>query len=131
MYYLYNRCLLEAFHTPTVSFDTDVASYREHHSSVFWFFLFLLLCIKVLLQCRNLSYYPVLNLAIVFSYHPILRKFTPPRKENNSKPPTGGNVLPRERTIKVNPNRGKQGGIPKKESPGIANPKGDTNRRQT
>ena len=54
-----------------------------------------------------------------------------PRKENNSKPPTGENVVPRKRTIKVNPNRGKQGGIPEKESPGIANPKGDPNGRQT
>ena len=33
--------------------------------------------------------------------------------------------------IKVNPNRGKQGGIPEKEYPGIANPKSDQNRRQT
>ena len=34
-------------------------------------------------------------------------------------------------TIKVNPNGGKQGGIPEKESPGIENPKSDLNRRQT
>ena len=34
-------------------------------------------------------------------------------------------------TIKVIPNRGKQGGIPEKESPGIANPNSDPNRRQT
>ena len=32
--------------------------------------------------------------------------------------------------IKVNPNEGKQGRIPKKESPGIANYKSDPNRRQ-
>ena len=43
----------------------------------------------------------------------------------------GENVVPRERKIKVNPNRGNQGGIPKKESLGIANPKGDPNGRQT
>ena len=54
-----------------------------------------------------------------------------PRKENNSKPPTGENVVPCERKIKVNPNRGKQGGIPKKESPGIANPKGNPSGRRT
>ena len=33
-------------------------------------------------------------------------------------------------TVKVNPNGGKQGGIPKKESPGIANKKSDPNGRQ-
>ena len=43
----------------------------------------------------------------------------------------GENVVPRELTIKVNPNGGKQGGIPKKESPGIPNPKDDPNGRQT
>ena len=32
--------------------------------------------------------------------------------------------------IKVNPNGGKQGGIPKNESPGIANNKSDPNGRQ-
>ena len=37
-----------------------------------------------------------------------------PRKENNSEPPTGENVVPREETIKVNPNGGKQGRIPEK-----------------
>ena len=52
-----------------------------------------------------------------------------PRKEKNSKPPTGENVVPCKRTIKVNPNGGKQGGIPEKEYPGIANPKSDPNRR--
>ena len=54
-----------------------------------------------------------------------------PRKEKNSKPPTGENVVPRKQTIRVNPNGEKQGGIPKKESPGIANPKGDLSGRQT
>ena len=34
------------------------------------------------------------------------------------------------KTIKVNPNGEKQGGIPEKESPGIANPKSDPNGRQ-
>ena len=33
-------------------------------------------------------------------------------------------------TVKVNPNGGKQGGIPKKESTGIANKKSDPNGRQ-
>ena len=33
-------------------------------------------------------------------------------------------------TVKVNPNGGKQGGIPKKESPGIVNNKSDPNGRQ-
>ena len=40
------------------------------------------------------------------------------------------NVVPRERTIKVNSNGGKQGGIPEKEYPGIPNPKDDPNGRQ-
>ena len=35
------------------------------------------------------------------------------------------------KTIKVNPNGGKQGGIPEKESPGIANDKSDPDGRQT
>ena len=48
-----------------------------------------------------------------------------PRKERNRKPPTGGNVVPRKQTIRVNPNEGKQGGIPEKEAPWIANPKGN------
>ena len=50
-----------------------------------------------------------------------------PRKENNRKPPTGENAVPLELTIRVNPNRVKQGRIPEKESPGITNPKGDLN----
>ena len=54
-----------------------------------------------------------------------------PRKENNSKPPTGENLVPHERIIRVNPNGWKQGGTPKKESLGIANPKGDTSWHQT
>ena len=37
-----------------------------------------------------------------------------PRNKKNSKHPTGENVVPRERTIKLNPNRRNQGGIPKK-----------------
>ena len=61
-------------------------------------------------------------------YH---NKCRSPIKEKNSKPPTGENVAPREQIIKVNLNVGKQGGIPWKESLGIANPKGDPNGRQT
>ena len=54
-----------------------------------------------------------------------------PRKEKNSKPPTGENLVPREQTIKVIPNGVKQGGIPEKEYLGIANPKSDPNGCQT
>ena len=54
-----------------------------------------------------------------------------PRKDKNSKPPTGENVAPREQTIKVNPNGGKQGNIPVKEYLGITNTKSDPNRCQT
>ena len=44
----------------------------------------------------------------------------------------GENVVPsKNETIRVNPNGGKQGGTPKKEYPGIANPKSDPNGRQT
>ena len=43
----------------------------------------------------------------------------------------GGNVVPRKQTIRVNPNRGKQEGIHKKESLGITNPKGNPSGRQT
>ena len=39
-------------------------------------------------------------------------------------------MVPRKQTIRVNPNGGKQGGIPEKESPGIANNKSDPNGRQ-
>ena len=46
------------------------------------------------------------------------------------KPPTEENVVPRKLTIRVNPNGGKQGGIPEKESLGIANPKVDPSGRQ-
>ena len=55
---------------------------------------------------------------------------SPPRKEKNGKRPTGESLVPHERIIRVNPNRGKQGGIQEKESPGIANPKGDPSWRQ-
>ena len=54
-----------------------------------------------------------------------------PRKEKNSKFPTGENLVPCKQIIKVNPNGGKQGGIPEKESLGIAITKGDPNGRQT
>ena len=37
----------------------------------------------------------------------------------------GENGVLANETIKVTPNEGKQGGIPKKESPGIANNKSD------
>ena len=39
-------------------------------------------------------------------------------------PQRGENVGPHKRVSRVNPNRGKQGGIPEKKSLGIANPKG-------
>ena len=50
-------------------------------------------------------------------------RWSSPRKEKNRKLPTGENVVPREQTIRVNPNGGKVV-IPEKESSGIANPKG-------
>ena len=46
-------------------------------------------------------------------------------------PLRGKTELLANETIKVNPNGGKQGGIPEKESLGIANPKSNPNRRQT
>ena len=52
------------------------------------------------------------------------------RKEKNRKPPMGENVVTREQKIRVNLKGGKQGGTPKKESPRIANPKGDPSRCQ-
>ena len=54
-----------------------------------------------------------------------------PRKEKNIKPPTGENVVPHERISRVNPIRVKQGGTPEKESPVIANTKGDPSWCQT
>ena len=54
-----------------------------------------------------------------------------PRKENNSNPPTGENLVPHEQISRVNPSRGKQGGISEKEYKGIANTKGDQSWRQT
>ena len=56
---------------------------------------------------------------------------SPPRKQKNSKTPTGENVVPHERISRVNPNGEDQGGIHEKESPGIANLKGDPSWRQT
>ena len=50
-----------------------------------------------------------------------------PRKEKNSKPPTGKTEFLVNEIIKVNPNGGKQVGIPDKESPGIANNQSDPN----
>ena len=58
-------------------------------------------------------------------------RWSSPRKEENRNSPTGENVVPREKTIRVNPNGVKQGGIPKKESLMIANPKGNPSGRQT
>ena len=54
-----------------------------------------------------------------------------PRKENYSKSPTGKYVVPHEQISRVDPNGEKQGVIIEKESPGIANPKGDPSWRQT
>ena len=54
-----------------------------------------------------------------------------PRKEKNSKPPIEGNVVPHEGISRLNPKGGKQGVIPEKESPGIANPRRDMRWRQT
>ena len=56
---------------------------------------------------------------------------SPPRKEKNGNPPTGENVAPHKQISRVNPNGGKQAGIPEMESPGIANPKDDPSWRQT
>ena len=42
----------------------------------------------------------------------------------------GENVVVRKLIIRVNPNGGKQGGIPEKEPPRITNPKGDPSWRQ-
>ena len=53
-----------------------------------------------------------------------------PRKDEYSKIPTGKYVVPHEQIRIVNPNGGKQGGIPERESPGIENPKGVLSWRQ-
>ena len=42
------------------------------------------------------------------------KTWSSPRKEKNGKPLTGENVVSCEQTIRVKPNRGKQGGIPEK-----------------
>ena len=55
--------------------------------------------------------------------------YSSPRKEKYSKSTTGKYVVPHELISRVNPNGGKQGGIPKKESPGIVDPKSDLNGR--
>ena len=54
-----------------------------------------------------------------------------PKKGEEYKTPTGKNLVPRERTIRVNPNRKKQEGIPDKESPAIENLEVNLNGRQT
>ena len=58
-------------------------------------------------------------------------KYGVPRERRRTVNPLRGKTkfLANE-TIKVNPNEGKQGGISKKESPGIANNKSDPNGRQ-
>ena len=48
-----------------------------------------------------------------------------PRKEKHSKSPMGEYVVPHKRISRLNPNGGNQGGITKREYPGIANPKVD------
>ena len=73
--------------------------------------------------CRGFSY--------SLNCKPKNNKCSSPRKDKNNKPPTGENLVPCKRNIEVNPNGRKQGGINKKESPGIANPKSDPNRRKT
>ena len=96
------------------------------------------LCLSVLiLQNTNMFIYSIINESLTtfllvqrFEVN-VMNKCRSTRKEKNNKPTTGENVVPRERTIKVNPNGGKQGRIPEKESPRIANPKSDPNGRQT
>ena len=51
-------------------------------------------------------------------------------KRRTVNPLRGKTELLANETIEVNPNRGKQGGIPEKESPGITNKKSDPNGRQ-
>ena len=58
-------------------------------------------------------------------------RYSSPRKEKYSKYPTGKYLVPHEWIRILNPNGGKQGGIPEKESLGIANTKGDRSWRQT
>ena len=69
-------------------------------------------------------------LSYLHQYIP-LREYSPPRKEKYIKYPTGKYVVPQKQIIRVNPNRGKQGGIPEKEYPKIANNRGDPSWRQT
>ena len=40
--------------------------------------------------------------------------FSSPRKEKNIKPPTEENIVPHKQISRVNPNKGKQGGIPRR-----------------
>ena len=54
----------------------------------------------------------------------------PQERRRTVNPLRGKTEFLANRTIKVNPKGGKQGGIPKKESPGIANKKIDPNGRQ-
>ena len=74
-----------------------------------------------------------INLPLYFTLFQLCRSVTcsSPRKEKYSKSPSGKYLVPHEQISRVNPNEGKQGGIPEKESPGITNHKGDPSWRQT
>ena len=54
----------------------------------------------------------------------------PQERRRTVKPLQGKTEFLENKTIKVNPNWGKQGGIPEKESPEIVNNKSDPNGRQ-
>ena len=55
----------------------------------------------------------------------------PQERRRTVNPLRGKTEFLANKTIRVNPNGGKQGGIPEKESPGIVNTKSDRNRRRT
>ena len=55
----------------------------------------------------------------------------PQERRRTVNPLRGKTEFLANKTIKVNPNGGKQGGIPEKESPGIANNKSNPKWRQT
>ena len=54
----------------------------------------------------------------------------PQERRRIGNPQRGENIVPHKLTIRVNPNRGKQRGITERESPGIANSKGNPSGRQ-
>ena len=58
------------------------------------------------------------------------KNVVPQERRRTVNPLRGKTEFLANETVKLNPNRGKQGGIPKKESPGIANNKSDPNGRQ-